>query len=170
MKIILIGFMGSGKSSTAKLLAKQLHMSLLDTDELVIKKTDTKNISEVFSKGGELLLRKTEIEIAKEYATANNFVIATGGGAVLNKIILDYLKQPKDHVIFLNASFETLAQRLANNSGRPLFKNVLQAKSLYDLRLPLYSFYADLTVETNNKCPQEVAETIIQSLALKTPT
>src|SRR6202023_573345 len=112
MKIILIGFMGSGKSSVAKKLGHLLKLPILEMDELVFQKTNTKNMHEVFAKGGELLLRETEIAIAQEYASTNNIVISTGAGVVLNKIILDYLKKPDGKVFFLNAAFQTIAVRL----------------------------------------------------------
>ena len=100
MKIILIGFMGSGKSSVAKKLGPLLKWPILEMDELVLQKTDTKNMPEVFAKGGELLLRETEIAIAKGFASTDDTVISTGAGVVLNKIVLDYFKTPNGKVFF----------------------------------------------------------------------
>lgn len=166
MKIILIGFMGSGKSSVAKNLAHLLHLPLVEMDELVLQKTNTKNMHEVFAKGGELLLRETEIAIAQEYAWAENTIISTGAGVVLNKIILDYLKKDAGKIFFLHASFQTIAVRLADDILRPLFKNIVEAESLYHFRLPLYFKYADQVVEVAKKSVEEIAREIAEDSLL----
>lgn len=157
MNIILIGFMGSGKSKAAKSLSKLLNFAFVEMDELVYQKTQTKNMHEVFAKGGELLLRETEIAIAKEYASKKDCVISTGGGVVHNKIILDYFKESGGKVIFLNTAFEQIAKRLKNDNSRPLFKHGETAKELYDFRLPLYLHYADEVIDVNLQSAKQIA-------------
>ena len=164
MNIVLIGFMGSGKSTVAKHLSELLGFSAIEMDELVYRKTNTRNMHEVFAKGGEILLRETEIEIAKEYASKENLVISAGGGVVLNKIILDYFKKMSGKVIFLNARFETVVKRLEGDSSRPLFKDVTSAKKLYDFRLPLYLNYADEIIDVDSRSAKEIALKIKGSL------
>ena len=112
---------------------------------------------EVFAKGGEILLRETEIAIAKETASTQNAIISAGGGVVLNKIILDYFKQEGRKAIFLNASFETIVKRLDKDRSRPLFKDLTIVKKLYDLRLPLYLNYADEIIDVNSRSAEEIA-------------
>jgi shikimate kinase len=163
MKIILIGFMGSGKSSVTKTLCHLLKLPILEMDDLVFQKTNTKNMHEVFEKGGELLLRETEIAIAQEYASTDNIVISTGAGVVLNKIILDYLKEPDGKIFFLNATFQTIAVRLADDALRPLFKNSAEAESLYHFRQPLYLKYADQVNEVDKKSVEEIAQEIAKN-------
>lgn len=163
MKIVLIGFMGSGKTSIAKRLGHLLKLPILEMDELVLQKTNTNNMHEVFEKGGELLLRETEIAIAHEYASTENIVISTGAGAILNKIILDYLKKPDGKIFFLNATFQTITVRLADDVLRPLFKNRVEAESLYYFRQPLYLKYADHVVEVDKKSVEELAQEIVES-------
>jgi len=157
MNIVLIGFMGSGKSTLAKALSKLLGLATVEMDDLVYQKTSTRNMHEVFAKGGELLLRETEIAIAKEYASKKNVVIAAGGGVVLNKIILDYFKATGGKVIFLHARFEHIAKRLEGDEARPLFKDLTSAKKLYDFRLPLYLNYADEILDVNSRSADEIA-------------
>lgn len=154
MKIVLIGFMGAGKSTVARVLSKILRLEIVEMDDLVYQKTNTQNMHEVFAKGGELLLRETEIAIAKEYAPKENVIISTGAGVVLNKIILDYLD---GKVFFLNARFEQIIKRLEGDHARPLFKSVSEAKKLYDLRLPLYLHYADEIIDVDFRSPDEIA-------------
>lgn len=157
MSIVLIGFMGSGKSTVAKHLSQLLGFPWLEMDALIYQKTNTQNMHEVFALGGELLLRETEIAIAKEYAERKNLIISTGGGVVLNKIVLDYFKKLDGKVIFLNASFETIVQRLAGDDSRPLFKHVENAKKLYDFRLPLYLSYADQVIDVDILSAEKIA-------------
>jgi shikimate kinase len=167
MKIILIGFMGSGKSTVAKTLCHLIKFPILEMDELVLKRTNTKNMHEVFEKGGELLLRETEIAIAQEYASTDNIVISTGGGVVLNKIIFDYLKEPNGKIFFLNATFQTIALRLTNDASRPLFKNSIEAESLYHSRQPLYFKYADQIIEVDKKSVDEIVQEITEKSLIR---
>lgn len=167
MKIILIGFMGAGKTSVAKALGRRLDLPVLEMDEAVYRRTNTSNMDDVFAKGGELLLRETEIDIAKEYASVDNIVVSTGGGVVLNKIILDYLRQKSGKVFFLNASFQALAIRLAEDASRPLFKDIDHAKRLYDHRQHLYTGYADVVIEVSHRSVEEISQEIAESLLVK---
>ncbi len=164
MNIVLIGFMGSGKSTVAQHLSKLLGFAPIEMDELVYRKTDTQNMHEVFAKGGESLLRETEIAIAKEYASKENLIISTGGGVVLNKIILDYFKKTGGKVIFLNASFDRIVKRIEGDYSRPLFKDLTVAQKLYDFRLPLYLNYADEVIDVDSRSAEEIALKIKGSL------
>lgn len=161
MNVILIGFMGSGKSTVGKRLSQILGLSAVEMDEIVYQKTDCRDMHKVFAKGGELLLRETEIAIAKEYASKKNLIVSTGGGVVLNKIILDYFKEAGGKVFFLNASFEQIAKRLEGDSERPLFKDRAVAKKLYDFRLPLYFSYADHVIDVDSLPADEIAARVI---------
>ncbi len=164
MKIVLIGFMGSGKSTVAKALSKLLGLEILEMDDIVYQKTSTRNMHEVFAKGGELLLRATEIAIAKEYAAKDDVVISAGGGVVLNKIILDYFKEAGGKVIFLNAPFDQVVKQLEGDNSRPLFRDLNNAKKMYDLRLPLYLNYADAVVDADCHTADEIAQEIKEML------
>lgn len=162
MKIALIGFMGTGKSSVAHLLAESLSYSCIEMDEAVLAKTHCKDMAAVFAKGGELLLRETEIALAREYRTLEETVISTGGGVVLNKIILDYLKENGGIVLFLETSFSEIQKRIEHDeTPRPLFQNPDQARTLYEFRLPLYRNYADFTITTDGKTPESIRDEIL---------
>lgn len=160
MKVILIGFMGSGKSSVTQALSQLLKLPFLEMDELVYQKTNTKGMYEVFAKGGEALLREKEIEIARECRFIENIVISTGAGVVMNKIVLDDLKQHHAKVFFLNANFSVLADRLAGDTSRPMFVDKKQAKSLYDFRQPLYLMYSDYVIDVEEKSVNGIAREI----------
>ncbi|MEK7172465.1 MAG: shikimate kinase [Patescibacteria group bacterium] len=148
MKIILIGFMGAGKSFFAKRLAERLGLESIEMDKLVLEKSGRANIKEIFEKDGEIKFRELEIEIAKELQEKNDVVIDTGGGVVLNKIILDYLK--KDGVVvFLNSSLEIIEKRFQDDKTRPLWQDKEKFRQLHKWRLPLYQQYADVEVDTS---------------------
>lgn len=160
MNIVLIGFMGSGKSTVGRRLSQLIHLPCIEMDDLVYKKTNTRNMNEVFALGGELLLRETEIAIAKEVASKDRLILSAGGGVVLNKIILDYFKHKGGEVIFLNASFETIVDRIGKDDSRPLFKQIAAAKNLYDFRQSLYVNYADEIIDVDSLSVEEIAWTI----------
>ncbi len=161
VNIVLIGFMGSGKTTVAQRLSQRLRRAIVEMDELVYQKTCTRNMHEVFALGGELLLRETEIAIAKEYGSRKNMIISTGGGVVLNKIILDYFKKTGGTVIFLHAQWEQILERLKGDEARPLYKDQVSAKKLYDFRLPLYLHYADAIINIENRSADDIASQII---------
>lgn len=160
MNIVLIGFMGSGKSTVAKHMSQKLQLEWVEMDALVLHRTNTRSMHEVFAKGGELLLRESEIAIAKEIAGHPNAVISTGGGVVHNRIILDYFKKAGASVIFLHAQFATIAQRIGSDPSRPLFQDLPTAQKLYEFRLPLYFTYADKVIDVDTKSPDLIAQTI----------
>lgn len=157
MNIVLIGFMGSGKTSVAKKLSQLMHFPIIEMDELVLEKTHSHSMFDVFAKGGEELLRNTEHAIAQEIFQISNCIISTGGGFILNRSILELLKKNKDMIFFLNASFHTILLRLRNDTIRPLFANVSEAQALYDFRHPLYLKSADCVIEVDDKSVEEIA-------------
>jgi shikimate kinase len=163
MNIILIGFMGAGKTSLAKILAKKLDFKAIDMDTFIVEKSGRKSDIEIFEKDGELAFREYEILVSNEIKDEQNCVITTGGGIVMNQVNIDYLKK-NGKVVFLKNSFETSHKRVSEHKPRPLFKDPKKAKALFDLRLPLYTYYADVIVETDEKYLDEVADEVIKAL------
>jgi len=163
MKIVLIGFMGSGKTTVGKLLAEKLSMEHVDMDDLLVEKSGRPSINDIFTKDGELTFRELEIAVAKGLKDRQNIVLSTGGGVVMNKIILDYLGY-NGTIIFLKTSYEESDSR-ADKSTRPLFKDAVKARELYNFRLPLYERYAGVTVDTDKKTAEMVADEIATLLS-----
>src|SRR5262245_59073892 len=112
MKIILIGFMGSGKTTVGKHLSTLLQLPLLEMDDRVLEMTKTKSMHELFALGGERLLRDTELAVASEYAPILSAVISTGGGIIMNRLNLDYLKTGGGAIIYLKCPLHTIQERL----------------------------------------------------------
>lgn len=159
MKLVLIGFMGSGKTTVAKILAKKLNLEEIEMDDLIIKRAG-KNINQIFNEDGESRFRELETEVSKSLMNKNNCVISSGGGIVINKINLRFLKN-KGKIIFLKTSFLEIKKRLKDIEDRPLFKNKRLAEKLFKLRQKLYEKYSDLTVDTDGKSVEEITYEII---------
>lgn len=116
--IVLIGFMGVGKTSVGKLLAEKMKYSFIDTDKLIESRTNML-ISDIFERYGEKYFRKIESEVVEEASKAKGAVIATGGGVVLNPSNIDNLKKD-GFIIFLDASPRFIYNNIINEGHRPL--------------------------------------------------
>lgn len=145
--IVLIGFMGSGKSSVGRALAKEKGMYFVDTDAL-IESFEGQKIRDMFEQKGEAYFRECE-KSCFEWLSANvsNAVISTGGG--MPTVIDDFSKLGK--TIYLKVDFETLLERLKAEEfdKRPLFQNIEFARKIFETREPIYTQKADLTVDAN---------------------
>lgn len=141
-RIVLCGFMSSGKTTIGKPLAKELGYRFIDTDELLIK-TYGMSIPEMFAKGGESYFRDLEHEIAKQVSELEKVVISTGGGMMTYERNAKVLSE-KGTIIYIDQDFETCYQRLSQNPERPLVKNNTkeQLYEKYCSRIPSYQKYA----------------------------
>ncbi|MGE5583467.1 MAG: shikimate kinase [Bacillota bacterium] len=165
MKIILIGFMGTGKTTVGKLLAANLGYDFLDTDDL-IEAREGKTVSQIFATDGEAYFRKLEHKLARELSKADSLVIASGGGFALNRENMEVLRS-NGLVVSLNASPEVIYQRVKHESHRPLLavKNPLpQIEKLLSYRAKYYQ-EADLMVDTSRKEPGDIVKEILGELA-----
>ncbi|WP_026896881.1 shikimate kinase [Daejeonella oryzae] len=130
MKIFLVGFMGSGKSSLGRKLARQLGLEFFDSDKLVEQKTGLK-VADYFQLYGEESFREIERDILQKSWYPDNCVIATGGGAPCYFDNMEWMNQ-NGKVIYLSLSAKTLADRLENSkTERPLIKD-LKGQELID--------------------------------------
>jgi shikimate dehydrogenase len=158
MNIILIGFMGAGKTAVSRELSIVLKKDAVDMDELIAKRAGTP-IRKIFMQDGELAFREPEIELAKELGARDNLIISTGGGLVMNQVAIKHLKA-NGYIIFLKHSFATAQKRLDSKNLPPLFQNLASARILYNLRAPLYEYYADIKIMTDHKTIPEVLREI----------
>ncbi len=160
--IVLIGFMGCGKSTVGKELAAVLKFSFCDTDAL-IEATYEKSISKMFEEDGEAYFRNAETELLKKLsAEADGIVLATGGGMPMRKENAKLLRDI-GNVIFLETKIEDILERLQKDTGRPLADGVdkeNRLRLLYEERLPVYRAAADYCVDTEQKSVQEIVTEI----------
>lgn len=157
--IVLVGFMGSGKSSVGRLVADRLGWKFIDTDEEVEKCTGL-TIREIFDRYGEPEFRKLE---KREVARAAKFwpaVIATGGGAMLDEENVKALSET-GWLIWLKVSPEAVLERIRDASSRPLLSRERESlASFLEERERRYRL-ADVAIETSGRGIEEVAEQII---------
>jgi len=165
--IILIGFMGSGKTSVARKIASLTKLKLEDIDLWIVKSAKME-IKEIFEKRGEAFFRKLEIKTAKKVCAIKNRVISTGGGIVTQAENLKILKSG-GIVVYLKNSFATSVKRLEGKKDRPLFdlSNRKKTKLLFESRLKLYKKAAAVTVSTDNKSVLQVAKEVIKKAEQK---
>ncbi|MDP2921738.1 MAG: shikimate kinase [Candidatus Omnitrophota bacterium] len=162
--IILVGFMGTGKSVVGKLLAKKLKKDFLELDE-AIEAREKMSIKDIFEKKGEPHFRSVEKEVVKEASLRKNTVISAGGGAIIDEENFKNLKS-SGIIICLKASPDTILKRTKNIKTRPLLNVPDPKKQIGELlkkREPYYN-KADFSVNTNNLTIDQVAEEIIKIL------
>ncbi len=147
--IVLIGFMGSGKSSVARELARRLKRELVTTDGL-IEVREGKKINDIFKTRGESYFRKVERGIIKEVSGRKGVIIDCGGGVVLDPANLSDLKI-NGIVFYLQARPDVIYERVKHESHRPLLQSpdpLGCINELYQQRLPLYN-QADYIIDAN---------------------
>lgn len=159
--LALVGFMGTGKSSTGRLLASLLRYKFVDTDECIERQTGRK-ITEIFATDGEPAFRQMESDVVSSLATQERCVIATGGGLVLHPPNLDSLKTHA-LVVCLWASPDAIWERVRNQNHRPLLQDPNpkdKIRRLLEARTPAYR-QADVLITTERRSIREVASQIL---------
>jgi len=168
MNIVLIGFMGSGKTAVGRRLAAELQLDLLDTDEL-IEKTEGRTIGQIFATDGEEYFRDLESEVLKTLQDYDHFVLSTGGGMVLRTENVARLKS-LGPVILLWADPERIWHRIKHEAHRPLLKVADPEQEIVRrlaAREPFYRQAADQIVDTSKLDVAQVSEEIEKWLKSK---
>ncbi|MDN5346852.1 MAG: shikimate kinase [Clostridia bacterium] len=168
--IILIGFMGTGKTIVGRLLAERLGREFIDTDELVEEAMGL-SIPLIFRRYGESRFRAEEKAAVARATARQGAVIATGGGAVLDPENVARLKEA-GVIIWLQATPEAIFERTGRGEGRPLLEgrhSVEVIAGLLERRMPYYQQAADLIINTTGRPPEEIARQIEQELNLWSP-
>ena len=167
MNIYLVGFMGTGKTSAGRLLAKKKKFNFVDLDEL-IEFRERRRIVDIFAKEGEPYFRKVEKKALKEAAGQNKFVVACGGGIVLDKENIEVMKK-SGILVCLTAAPKEILKRVSANTQRPLLNVKDPARRievLLKMRAPYY-MQADKTIDTTGLSIKEVVEKISRISANK---
>ena len=165
--IVLIGPMGSGKTTVGRRLAEQLKIDFYDADHEIINKTGV-SIDHIFDIEGEQGFRKRESDVLEELTSMHNIVLATGGGAVLsegNRLLL----KKSGSVIYLLSSVDQILRRTAKSKTRPLLENSSDRRKtisdIIDSRDSLYRDIATVIINTNGKKLNEIINEIQSFLA-----
>ena len=159
--IVLLGFMGTGKSAVGRHLATELRYQFVDTDQMVEEKTN-KKISEIFAQQGEAQFRAWEAEVVRDVADRDRCVISTGGGIVLNAANLEALSR-KGILVSLQARPEVILKRVQKRAGqRPLLQKPDPLSEIQRLLAEREPFYrrASIMIDTSDMRLEEVVRQI----------
>jgi shikimate kinase len=164
-KVILIGPMGSGKTTIGSLLAEKLGLSFRDTDHL-IEEQEEKTVSQIFLDQGEDAFRAIEKRVLREELLTDGTVLSLGGGAPISIDAQSALRAIASHIIFLDISLSTVAPRIGFNRDRPLLLNNPrgQWQTLMEARRPIYEAISDATINVDDKSEEEIVTIALTSL------
>jgi shikimate kinase len=163
--LILVGFMGAGKSSVGRLLARRLGRCLVETDDMIVAKEGL-SIPEIFATRGEAYFRAAEDDVLGLLALKSGEVIATGGGLPCREGRPATLRR-LGTVIWLSGDFDALYERALRAGERPMLAGRTRedVRRLHQSRVPFYA-QADMTVDTASLVPEHVAAEIQRALGL----
>ena len=164
-RVILIGPMGSGKTTIGSLLAGKLGLSFRDTDHL-IEEQEEKTVSQIFLDQGEDAFRAIEKRVLREELLTDGTVLSLGGGAPISIDAQSALRAIASHIIFLDISLSTVAPRIGFNRDRPLLLNNPrgQWQTLMEARRPIYEAIADTIINVDDKSEEEIVTIALISL------
>ena len=160
--IILVGFMGTGKTSVGRRLSQRLKMPYLDTDE-IIEQSAGRRITDIFAQHGESYFRELESQAVQKISGLDMHVISTGGGIVLRAGNLEVLKR-NGLVFCLKATSEEIWARVKNETHRPLLKApapVEKIRKMLEAREAYYAL-ADYTIQTDGLPIEQVTDEVIE--------
>ncbi len=163
--IVLIGFMGTGKSAIANCLSKMLPMETVEMDEVIAERARM-SISDIFAVYGEEYFRNLETNLLVELQEKSNVIISCGGGTPLRDNNVAEMKK-NGRVVLLTAKPETIYERIRNSHDRPLLennKNISFISKLLEERKAKYEAAADVVIETDDKNKLQISEEIVGKL------
>ena len=163
--IVLIGFMGAGKSTIAEFLKKTFSMDVMEMDQIIAER-EQMSISDIFQVHGEEYFRDLETKLLIEMQERTNTVISCGGGTPMRECNVVEMKK-NGRVVLLTAKPETILERVKDSHDRPLIENnktVSYLEELMEARREKYEAAADLIIETDGKDAKEICEEMFKRL------
>ena len=164
--IVLIGFMGSGKSTVSDYLSTMFDMRLVEMDQEISEREEM-SIPDIFATYGEEYFRNLETSLLKELQTGRNCIISCGGGVALREENVREMKK-NGRVVLLTASPETIYERVKDSNDRPLLNgnnNVEYIAELMEKRREKYEDAADVVIRTDGKTVLQISEELLTKLA-----
>jgi shikimate kinase len=164
-RVILIGPMGSGKTTIGQLIAKRLDIAFRDTDQVVEEETG-RTVSDIFLEDGEDAFRLLEKGVLRNELLSDGTVLALGGGAPISMDAQSALRAIASPVVYLDISLATVAPRIGFNRDRPLLLHNPrgQWQTLMEARRPIYESIADTVIDVNMKSETEIVDEILEAL------
>ncbi|MCB6201091.1 shikimate kinase [Extibacter muris] len=161
--IVLIGFMGAGKTTVSDYLSTMFAMEIIEMDQVIADREEM-SIPDIFATYGEEYFRNLETNLLIEMQSRKNTVISCGGGAALRERNVDEMKK-NGRVVLLTASPETIYERVKDSDDRPVLngrKNVEGISELMEQRREKYEAAADIVINTDNKNVLQICEELVQ--------
>jgi shikimate kinase len=161
--VVLVGFMGAGKSACGRLLARRLGRCFIETDDMIVAR-DGRPIPEIFRQDGEETFRRLEMEAVHALALKSDDVIATGGGLPCREGRMDALRG-LGTVVWLRGDLDELLARARRTGQRPMLdgRSATEVEALYRVRQPYYA-QAHLTIDTAGLTIDQVVHRIVSAL------
>ena len=162
--LVLVGLMGSGKTTVGRALAQRLRRELLDSDAM-IEAREGRTVRDIFREDGEEAFRRIETDVLQEaLAAEDKAVIAAAGGVVLRPENRAALRSSGARVVWLRADPATLVERVKGGAHRPLLDDDPQGtlQSMYEQRAELYREVADAIVTVDNRSVSDVVEAVLR--------
>ena len=160
--VFFVGFMGAGKTSVARKLARRAGIASVDMDTYIERKCDMK-VKQIFAEVGEAGFRSIETDVLKEMVFGEPRLVSCGGGVVLADENRSLLKE-HGFVVYLKVTAAEAASRISDVSTRPLFGDIDQAERVIQGRLPLYEEVADICIDTNGRGTGSIAREVFKQL------
>jgi shikimate kinase len=161
--IVLVGFMGAGKTTIGNLLAARLALPFADSDQ-VIEERAGRPVRQIFAEDGEPAFRALEHQVIADLLDGPELVLAVGGGAAEHPLTQAKLSsEPGTHVVYLQVGYTQALQRIGGDAGRPMLARP-DLTAVYERRRPVYAAVATLAVDTDDRPPESVSEDIIARL------
>ena len=158
--IVLIGFMGAGKTTVGHLLSERLGLPFVDSD-LVIEQRSGRSVRQIFAEDGEPAFRELERQVVADLIDGPEAVLALGGGAAEHSDTVVRLKSTQ--VIYLQVGYDEAMLRVAGDEYRPMLRRA-DLETLYQSRLGVYDAVATLTVATDGRRPEAVSQDVLAQL------
>jgi shikimate kinase len=164
-RVILIGPMGSGKTTIGQLVAEKLQIPFRDTDQ-VIEETTGKSVSDIFLEDGEDEFRAIEKRVLRDELLTDGTVLALGGGAPISMDAQSALRAIASPVIYFDISLAAVAPRIGFNRDRPLLLHNPrgQWQTLMEVRRPIYESIADSIIDVNEKSESEIVSLVLEAI------
>ena len=163
--IVLIGFMGAGKTTISDYLSTMFDMDIVEMDQVIAEREEM-SISDIFATYGEEYFRDLETNLLIEMQSHKNAVISCGGGAALRERNVAEMKK-NGRVVLLTATPETIYERVKDSNDRPVLngrKNVKGISELMEERREKYEAAADIVINTDDKTVLQICEELVQRL------
>jgi len=161
MTVVLVGFMGAGKTTVGHILAERLGLPFVDSDVLIEQHLG-RSIQDIFETEGETFFRELEHQTVTGLVRGQDAVLALGGGALGDMRTRSVLRDA--HVVYLRVSYDEAMERVRNDPFRPMLRRPNLA-AVYEARLAMYEGTSAFIVDTDGRRPDDVAGTVLEHLS-----